>query len=139
MIDEVRICGHKLFYRHMWRVLINGKKWWYLEKTEIFVDEHGYATPRKDMPLAVQIGFIMAWENDWVLYEKYSRRSSYGWQLLICNLQEEGRHIVVCSRGRRMGIIEVVDVLPHESACRELKRYTVVVNKKRTKQARKRK
>ena len=106
---EVRICGRKLFYRHMWRVEIDGKKWLYLEKTEIFVDEHGYVTPRKDMPLPVQIGFTIALENNWALYEKYSRRRSYGWQLLIRHLQEEGRCIVVCSRGRRMGIIEVGD------------------------------
>lgn len=119
MKTEVRICGRKLFYRHMWRVEIDGKKWLYLEKTEMFVDEHGYVTPRKDMPLPVQIGFTMAWKNNCSLSEKYSARRSYGWKLLISNLQEEGRHIVVFSRGRHMGIIEVGDVLPHESACRE--------------------
>lgn len=109
MITQVRIRGRKLFYRHMWRVEIDGKKWLYLDGTEMFVDEHGYVTPRKDMPLPVQLGFIMAWENTWVLYEKYSRRRSYGWQVLIDNLQQKGRHIVVMSRGHRMGLVELVD------------------------------
>lgn len=110
MKTEVRICGRKLFYPHMWRVLIDGQKWWYLEKTEMFVDEHACVTPKKGMPLDVQLGFDLVWNNnDCVLYEKYSARRSHGWKLMLDNLQKGGRHIMVVSRGRRMGVIELVD------------------------------
>lgn len=110
MLTEVRVCGRKLFYPHMWRVLINGKKWWYLEKPEMFVDEHGYVTPKKGLPIPVHLGFLLAWENNkLMLHERYSHRRSYAWKLLIGTLQREGRNIVVFSRGRRMGLVTLVD------------------------------
>lgn len=104
MLTEVRICGRKLFHPHMWRVKIDGKKWWYLEGPEMFVDEHGYVAGLKDMPMPVQLGFKDAWENNCFFSEKYSARHSYGWKLMLDKLQKEGYEVVVFSRGRRMGV-----------------------------------
>lgn len=108
MIDEVRICGRKLFHPHMWRILINGKKWLYDHTHDCFIEKvDGQVVAKKDMPLPVQLGFRFTWErNKSVLYSRYSRRHSYGWKLLIGNLQSEGDDVVVCSRGRRMGYIQ---------------------------------
>ena len=64
MLTEVRICGRKLFHRDMWKVLIDGKKWLYLSRPEMFVDPNGLVAGKKDMPIPVRLGFLLAWENN---------------------------------------------------------------------------
>ena len=110
MLTEVRICGRKLFHRDMWKVLIDGKKWLYLSRPEMFVDPNGLVAGKKDMPIPVRLGFLLAWENNkLILPERYFHRHSYAWKLLIDTLQREGHDIVVFSRGHRMGVVGYVD------------------------------
>lgn len=115
MLTEVRICGRKLFHHDVWRVLINGHKWLYDANNDCFMEKYGMgdygkAVAKKDMPIDVHLGFSLAWDgNKLFLYMRYSQRHSYGWKLLIGNLQAEGRNIVIVSRGRRMGVLRFVD------------------------------
>lgn len=135
METEVRICGRKLFHHDVWRVLIDGCKWLYDENNDCFIrcyDRYmGYKhlwviceddfwdvyppvdgpamVSKKDMPIPVQVGFYWAWEdNKLILHEKYSHRHSYAWQIFIGNLRMENRDLIVVSRGRRMGVIQLV-------------------------------
>ena len=115
MLTEVRIRGRKLFHHDVWRVLINGRKCLYDANNDCFMEvygmgDYGKTVAKKDMPLNVHFGFSLAWDaNRLLLYMRYSQRRSYGWKLLIGTLQAEGRDIIVFSRRRRMGALQLVD------------------------------
>ena len=132
METEVRICGHKRFHHGVWRVLIDRHKWLYDENDDCFIrcydrfngykhlwviqdseyeskEDRAQQVSLKDMPIPVQVGFKMAWGNSkCFLNERYSHRHSYAWQIFIGNLRRRNRDFVVVSRGRRMGVIQLV-------------------------------
>ena len=133
METEVRICGHKRFHHGVWRVLIDRHKWLYDENDDCFIrcydrfngykhlwvihDSEDEINPmdraqqiaKKDMPIPVQVGFYMAGlNNKHILNEKYPHRHSHAWQIFIGNLRMRNRDFVIVSRGRRMGVIQLV-------------------------------